>query len=248
MMRPATQAGRLRIPVATALALLAWGALAGIETRSAPPLEGAAAASPVASAAQDGAAARMPPAGLLIAAAPAGHAAPAATVLGKAVDTTDPEATRDAILTPLLDQYAAERGIRAEPAEIDALLGKMRRDMAASGGLTAADDLTPEEKADMDAMRRDMASGIIRQWKINKALYDQYRGRVVYQQLGPEPLDAYRQFLRQCEADGAFAIPDQAVETSFWGYFTDESIHDFMAPGGTDEARAFATPPWEQQP
>ena len=189
----------------------------------------------------------MPPAGLTIASAPAGNAAPVATVLGKAVDTTDPEALRNAILTPLLDQYAAERGLLAEPAEIDATLEKMRRDMAESG-LTAADDLTPEEKAEVDATRRGMVRVLIRQWKINKALHDQYAGRIIYQQLGPEPLDAYRLFLRQREADGAFAIRDQALEASFWRYFTDDSIHDFMTPGGADEAHAFTTPPWEQQP
>jgi hypothetical protein len=123
----------------------------------------------------------------------------------------------------------------------------MRRDMAASG-LVAADDLTPAEKVEVDAMRRDMTRALIRQWKINKALYEHYGGRIIYQQLGPEPLDAYRRFLRQREADGAFAIRDQALEASFWRYFTDDSIHDFMAPGGADEARAFKVPPWEQQP
>jgi hypothetical protein len=213
-MRHATLAGLRHIAVATALALLAWGALAGIEGHSAPP---------------------------------AGQAAPVASVLGKAVDTNDPEALSDAILTPLLDQYAAERGIRAEPAEIDALLGKMRRDMAASG-LATEPDLTPEETAEVDAMQREMARAIIRQWKINKALHEQYGGRIIYQQLGPEPLDAYRQFLRQREADSAFAIRDPALEASFWRYFTDDSMHDFMAPGGADEARAFKIPPWEQQP
>ena len=170
-----------------------------------------------------------------------------AEVLGEPVASTDPAEVQEAILTRLFDQYATERGIRAEPAEIDALLEKMRRDRAADG-LATEDDLKPEEKAEVDAMQRDMARGIIRQWKLNKALYDQYGGRIMYQQLGPEPLDAYRQFLRQQEADGAFAIRDQALETSFWRYVTDDSIHDFMAPGGADEAHAFTTPPWEQQP
>lgn len=188
-----------------------------------------------------------PPDGPLIGTAPADQAAAVATVLGKTIDRTDPESLRDAILTLLLDEYAAQQGIRAEHVEIDALLGKMRRDMAASG-LGTADDLTPEEKAQADPMQREMARGIIRQWKINKALYEQYGGRIIYQQLGPEPLDAYRQFLRQREADGAFAIRDQALEASFWRYFTDDSIHDFMVPGGADEARAFTTPPWEPQP
>jgi hypothetical protein len=232
-MRHATLAGLRHIAVATALALLAWGALAGIEGHSAPPAGGAAAG--------------PPPVDPLIATVPAGQAAPVASVLGQAVDTNDAEALRDAILTPLLDHYAAERGIRAEPAEIDAMLEMMRRDMAASG-LATEDASTPEEKAEIEAMQRDMARDIIRQWKLNKALYDQYGGRIIYQQLGPEPLDAYSQFLRQREADGAFAIRDQALETSFWRYFTDDSIHDFMAPGGADEAQAFTIPPWERQP
>jgi len=170
-----------------------------------------------------------------------------AEVLGEPVPSTDPAEVRETIISRLLDRYATERRIRAEPAEIDALLGKMRRDMA-ENGLATEDDLTPEEKAEVDAMQRDMAGGIIRQWKINKALYEQYGGRIIYQQLGPEPLDAYRQFLRQREADGAFAIRDPAIETSFWRYFTDDSSHDFMTPGGADEARAFTTPPWEHQP
>jgi hypothetical protein len=170
-----------------------------------------------------------------------------AEVLGEPVPNTEPAEVRETIITRLLDHYAAERGIRAEPAEIDALLDKMRPGMDASG-LTTADDLTPEEQAEVDAMQRDMARALIRQWKVNKALYDQYGGRLIYQQLGPEPLDAYRQFLRQRQADGAFAIRNQAIEASFWRYFTDESIHDFMAPGGADEARAFTIPPWARQP
>lgn len=170
-----------------------------------------------------------------------------AEVLGEPVLSTNPAQIRGIMITRLLDQYAAERGIRAEPAEIEALLGKMRRGMAARG-LAPEEYLTPQEKAEVDAMQRDMARGIIRAWKINKALHEQYGGHIIYQQLGPEPLDAYRQFLGQREAAGAFAIRDQRIEKSFWRYFNDDSIHDFMAPGGADEARAFTIPPWEQEP
>ena len=88
----------------------------------------------------------------------------------------------------------------------------------------------------------------IRQWKINKALYTQYGGRIIYQQLGAEPLDAYREFLGQRRAEGAFGIQDPALAEGFWRYFTDESIHDFMEPGGADAARAFKVPPWEDSP
>jgi hypothetical protein len=171
----------------------------------------------------------------------------AAEVLGEPVPSTDPAEVRATILTRLLDRYATERGIRAEPAEIDALLRNMRRDEVA-GGPDPQDDLTPKEQAEVDAMQRDMARDVIRQWKLNEALYEQYGGRIIRQQLGPEPLDAYRQFLRRRQADGAFAVRDEAMEKAFWRYFTDDSIHDFMAPGSADEAQAFKIAPWEQGP
>ena len=178
---------------------------------------------------------------------PAGGASSTATVFGEAVHTTDPEALQETILTTLFDRYAAEHGIVAEPAEINAFVAHLRQGLAAER-LTAEEGLTPEETAEIDSLRNDMARAIIRQWKINRALYAQYGGRIIYQQLGPEPLDAYRKFLEQRRAEGAFRIRDPALAEAFWRYFTDESIHDFMAPGGADAARAFKVPPWEDSP
>ncbi|MCB1788089.1 MAG: META domain-containing protein [Gammaproteobacteria bacterium] len=181
--------------------------------------------------------------GAIIEFEPVDDAPAVATVLGEAVHTTDVEEVQAAIITRLFDQYAAEQGIAAEPAEIDAFVDNLRHGMAAEG-LTADTGLTAEDAAALDVMRRQMARSIIRQWKINKALYESYGGRIIYQQLGPEPLDAYRRFFEQRQAAGAFEIRDPIVAERFWRYFTDESIHDFMEPGGADESRAFAVPPW----
>lgn len=170
-----------------------------------------------------------------------------ATVLGESVHTTDIEALRAAILTPLLDQYAAEHGIKAEPAEINAFVARLRRGPATEG-LTTEDALTPEETAPIDRMRHDLARALIRRWKINRALNARYGGRIIYQQLGPEPLDGYRTFFEQRQAEGAFTINDPALSEGFWRYFTDESLHDVMEPGGADAARAFEVPPWEDSP
>ena len=127
------------------------------------------------------------------------------------------------------------------------LVENMQRGLA-DRGLTAEKELSAEEAKQAAAMRREMATAIIRQWKINKALYEDYGGRIIYQQLGPEPLDAYRLFLEQRRDAGAFTIHEDAFVESFWRYFTNESIHDFMEPGGEDEARAFSVPPWKKKP
>jgi len=258
------------IAAATALTLRTLGALAGIQGPSAPHLGSAAAAAPVVIAAQDSEAHDKTPAGIArqavpgvpnheppVAAPRAGgsvtgsalvsHGSLGATVLGEAVDTTDPEALRDAILTPLLDRYAAEHGIAVGSGETDAFIAHLRHGPAAELAKAEA-GLTADEAAEVDALRQALAWGIVRQWKVNQTLYAQYGGRIAYQQFGPEPLDALQAFLRQRQAEGAFSIHDPQLAKGFWRYFTDESRHDFMASGGLDAAQAFKLPPWERGP
>lgn len=167
----------------------------------------------------------------------------AATVLGDAVRTSDADEMQRIVLTRLFDHYAAQQGLTATDAEIAAFLEHQRRGMQAAG-LTADQDLSPEEAAQVERMRREMARSMIRQWKLNRALYTQYGGRVIFQQFGPEPLDAYRQFLEAGRAAGDFSIDNPDFEASFWRYFTDDSMHSFYPPGSDEAAQAFATPPW----
>ena len=82
--------------------------------------------------------------------------------------------------------------------------------------------------------------------KIDRALYGQYGGRVIFQQGGPEPLDAYRRFLEERKETGAFAIVDKAFEAKFWDYYRNDAIHSFYPPGSEEEKMAFDTPWWLQ--
>ena len=59
----------------------------------------------------------------------------------------------------------------------------MRRGMRARG-LTAEDNLTPEEASQAEQMHRDMGRAMIRQWKLNPYHSRQFRGRIISQQLG----------------------------------------------------------------
>jgi hypothetical protein len=71
---------------------------------------------------------------------------------------------------------------------------------------------------------------------------------VIFQQAGVEPLDAYRDFLREQEKIGAFRILDRRYEASFWRYFTNDDMHTFYAK---DEGAKFINTPWwmmEQPP
>ena len=87
----------------------------------------------------------------------------------------------------------------------------------------------------------DMARMVIQSWKVNQALYKRYGGRVIFQQGGPEPLDAYRAFLREQEQSNAFELVDKSVEPTFWNYYTNESMHTFYPD---DDAVKSMTTPW----
>ena len=95
-----------------------------------------------------------------------------------------------------------EHDIQVAQAEIDLYVEMMER-RKAEQGLSAENGLPSEEVAEAMQMRRDFAEAIIRNWKINKTLHAEYGGRIIYQQLGLEPLDAYRMFLEQRQSEGA---------------------------------------------
>jgi heat shock protein HslJ len=167
----------------------------------------------------------------------------AATVLGEEVRTADAGEMREVIVTRLLEQYAAARGLEATEAEIDAFVENLER-AEKSTALESEEELTAEEVAEIELNRRALGRSLVRGWKVNRDLYREYGGRIIAQQLGPEPLDAYRRFLEKQQREGAFAIHRKEFEAPFWRYFTDDSIHSFLEPGSRAEADAFEAAPW----
>ena len=93
----------------------------------------------------------------------------------------------------------------------------------------------------MRPMKRQMAQQFVKSWKINKALYEKYGGRLIFQQAGVEPLDAYRDFLKEQEKKGAFQILDRQYEAGFWRYFTNDAMHTFYSK---DDGAKFINTPW----
>ncbi len=141
-----------------------------------------------------------------------------------------------------LDRRLGSESLSA--ADRQSLEEKRTQEAEQLASLEADQDLTPEDAAEVHSLRRGMAQSAIRQWKLNRSLHREYGGRVIYQQGGPEPLDAYRAFLEERRDSGAFEIQNQDFEPEFWRYFTDESIHDFYEPGSESEALV-EHPPWQ---
>ena len=95
----------------------------------------------------------------------------------------------------------------------------------------------------LENQNRRMAEEWVRQWKVNAALFQDYGGRVIFQQGGPEPVDAYRRFLEEQEKQGSFQILDAAMVAPFWNYLVNDKMHAFLPEA--EGRRAMARPWWE---
>jgi len=98
-----------------------------------------------------------------------------------------------------------------------------------------------KNKEEHRTSKLQLARSFVTTWKINKALHTKYGGRVIFQQVGAEPLDAYRDFLKEQEKSGAFKIFDEKYEAKFWKYFTDDKMHTFYSK---EEGDKFINTPW----
>ena len=92
------------------------------------------------------------------------------------------------------------------------------------------------------AAETQMARAFIGQWKVNKALYKKYGGRVIYQQGGAEPLDAYYNFFKDAQKAGDFKILNKEFEPTLWNYYTTDSKHRFYPEN--EKGKAINTPWW----
>ncbi len=153
-------------------------------------------------------------------------------------------------------QYEKKRSRLLTELKVDTLSEQERKDkdselQATESYLTSARMNKEKWKGQEEQIRimtRELARQFVKIWKINKALYAKYGGRVIFQQVGAEPIDAFRDFLKEQEKKGAFQIIDKTYEASFWRYYTNDAIHSFYKKA--EGARFINTPWWmmEQPP
>lgn len=100
-----------------------------------------------------------------------------------------------------------------------------------------------QQKLQQESERR-VAAHWVRQWKLNQALYLQFGGRIIFQQAGWEPIDAYRKLLEQAEASKQLVLGDPAWRGAVYRYFE----HRFVYADETKARFYFERPYWERTP
>jgi len=162
-----------------------------------------------------------------------------AIVLGKKITVAEKGKLNDLIFESLLLQYAKENKIEPTEAELDTFMAKM-----------AEMEKTMGNGARMGHVDRQKAQVLVKAWKINKALYEKYGGRVVSNVTGAMPIDAYRDFLKEKEKKGVFLILDKQCKASFWHSFTYDAKNKYYRLCKKEEgSKLINTPAWlREQP
>lgn len=89
-----------------------------------------------------------------------------------------------------------------------------------------------------------VAAVMVTNWKFNKALYEKYGGRIIFQQAGLEPIDACKEFLNEHIKDETYKILDSQYDSvfdRFYEYF--EMGHTYLDKKDGDQY--FDKPWWE---
>lgn len=89
----------------------------------------------------------------------------------------------------------------------------------------ARSDLSSDAKISARQADRKQAVRSVREWKINRSLFEKYGGDVTSQPSGPAPFDAYREFLKEQKALGKFNLGDEISDRAFWNTFEDKKGH-----------------------
>jgi hypothetical protein len=104
--------------------------------------------------------------------------------------------------------------------------------------------MTTDQRKAYEESRYKMAHQTVRTWKINKRLYEKYGGRIIFQQAGLEPIDAYRIFITEIIKSGKVEI----ISADFKSILSPPIINEsqrFLSE--KDTKNAFDKPWWEKK-
>ncbi len=108
----------------------------------------------------------------------------------------------------------------------------------------------PEEYRFMaEKAEYQVAEAMVQDWKINKLLYDAYGGKIIFQQAGLEPLEAYADFLKYIKEDGELKILNAAYQDTFGEMDQYLAMGHNVLPDNEKDmyGNYFSTPYWQFQ-
>ncbi len=114
------------------------------------------------------------------------------------------------------DMLAHRTYPQEEEFKLRSLLQKIETSISFYNEREAHKGKMPPEFEEMVAeAERGIAAAAVRDWKINKALYETYGGKLALHSSGPQPVGAYSQFIEFIRSEGKLEILDPAYQGVF---------------------------------
>ena len=125
----------------------------------------------------------------------------------------------------VLEDYASKKGIELNQTLVTKFTEKFASQVS-------------EQKSSKPIV--EIARKQVMQYQTEKALFEEFGGRVVFRQSNPQmPIDAYKALLTRYRQNNQLQIVDEALKEAFWDVFTPPFQYE-IAPENVD----FAQPWW----
>ena len=110
----------------------------------------------------------------------------------------------DSLLTAIINDYANKKRISVSP--------ELKQSFLVTFGESSS---LPVQK------QQALAEKFVKQWLVEKSLYGEFGGTVVYRPTNPQmPIEAYLKLLKQYEAQGDLVFTDEDFSQAFWSLFS----------------------------
>lgn len=124
----------------------------------------------------------------------------------------------DTVIERVLRDYAKRKNITADEALVAKFEDKFGSEFTASQ--TSANE--ESEKVASSKTIADIAQLEVLKFMVEKAMFNEFGGRVVFKQSNPlMPVDAYRSLLKQYKDSGQLTFENKALEEDFWKGFSE---------------------------
>ncbi|MEM7267035.1 MAG: hypothetical protein AAF370_13950, partial [Pseudomonadota bacterium] len=124
----------------------------------------------------------------------------------------------------VLEDYAKQKGITVNQTLVSKFIEKFE-------GQVSSETTTKPIK--------EIATKQVMQFQTEKAMYEEFGGRVIFRQSNPQmPIDAYNTLLSRYRDAGKLSIIDEDLRDAFWDVFTPPFQYE-IAPENVD-----FTQPW----
>jgi hypothetical protein len=100
-------------------------------------------------------------------------------------------------------------------------------------------------KKQVEDGEKSVADAILKSWKVKKLLYEEYGGRVIFQQSGLEPIDAFQKFFDETRKSKDVVLHDDEYDDVYdaMAEYLDED-HQKLPSDSKDVREYFASPTW----